>query len=942
MQAKEKIFILLGFLFGAMPPLVADSSLLLLKSDSIISAKNTQATLLYEDGFFYEAERMLKEVLELKKTYQPDNLQSIANTYTNLGILNKRTFRADLALDYYERAEMIFQKDKESLGRLAAVYYNISSLYYIKQNFYKAGRYIYEAKSILDTIEVPSYLNMALLYSLSSSIELKNNNEEKALQYFKIAEKEYSDNLESKLFIYDMIVHTYLFSERFKQHQEYVVEYLSLYKEYIDKTNSRNRLIYYYLYRGLYEYKIDPKNDQTLSDYLKALEILRGSYGNRHPLYNTVYTYIIKYFFNEGNYLLTLDYVQKAFMNLSNEFIIDDKYDNPDPDSFNDYDPVFFHLRYKILSLLYLHKEEGNINFLLEAKKNADYTLSLIEKLKWKYDHENHKYYISEAETEIFKIAEKINYDLFVLTGEEEYRNHAFELSERSKAFSLLINLRAEQAMEFGGIPPGLIRQESEVLQKISAFTEFVLEERNLEKPDNKKIRNWESSLFDLNKEHDQLIEFFEENYPEYYRLKYDTRVISSQLVQKELGKNEVILEYSLTDSLLFTYVLSNKETNIYQQRIDTSFRSLCLDFYKVITEQSFSYGVRETFRDYSRMGHQLYKLLIEPIKENIEGKNVILVPDGEISYVSFEALLTKPVDGDNFSYYNLPYLVLDHGFSNSFSATVYFMEPGARSKTTRQILAFAPSYINVNAQNTGFELLRQSDRERLIRIPGVKEEVEKISGFMDTDVYQDLAATESNFKRSAPYYKVLHLAMHTILDDVNPLYSKLAFTQMVDSIDDGFLHTYEIYNMQINADLAVLSSCNSGFGELQEGEGIQSLAQAFAYAGCPSILMTLWEVADKSTVELMERFYFYLDQGVSKSDALRLSKIDFLRNADQLKSNPFFWSSFVLVGDTDPIYTNKDLVHLMNLGILMLPLPLLWFFYRKSKKEGKNSRKLR
>ncbi|MGC9344967.1 MAG: CHAT domain-containing protein, partial [Bacteroidales bacterium] len=163
---------------------------------------------------------------------------------------------------------------------------------------------------------------------------------------------------------------------------------------------------------------------------------------------------------------------------------------------------------------------------------------------------------------------------------------------------------------------------------------------------------------------------------------------------------------------------------------------------------------------------------------------------------------------------------------------------------------------------------------------------------------------------------------------------SKLAFTQLVDTIDDGFLHTYEIYNMQINADLAVLSSCNSGFGELQEGEGIQSLARGFAYAGCPSILMTLWEVADNSTVELMEKFYYYLDMGYTKSEALHQSKIDFLANADELKSNPFFWSSFVLVGDTEPVYMKKSLVGIMNAGILLIPMPLLFFFYRNYRKK--------
>ncbi|MBE0653616.1 MAG: CHAT domain-containing protein [Bacteroidales bacterium] len=413
--------------------------------------------------------------------------------------------------------------------------------------------------------------------------------------------------------------------------------------------------------------------------------------------------------------------------------------------------------------------------------------------------------------------------------------------------------------------------------------------------------------------------------------MKYDTRVVSSTEVQNNLRKEEAIIEYSLSDSLLYTYVITNQNISVLEQKVDPSFRKLCLDYYQTITSQSFSYGVRKTFNDYSKQAYQLYKILIQPVEGLIEGRNIILIPDGEISYVSFDALLKEPVDAGLMNYYRLPFLIYDHGFSNSFSATLHFTDPVNKRNPRKNILAFAPSYSNINLQNvySGFELLRQNDFEKLIRIPGVKEEVKRISSFMDADVYQDFAATESNFRENAANYKVLHLAMHTILDDKNPLYSKLAFTQLIDSLNDGFLHTYEIYNMQLNAELAVLSSCNSGFGSLQEGEGIQSLARGFAYAGCPSILMTLWEVADNSTVELMEKFYHYLNMGYSKSESLHLSKIDFLSGADQLKSNPFFWSSFVLVGDSSPIYTKKSLISLMNLGILLIPLLVLLYFFR-------------
>jgi CHAT domain-containing protein len=904
--------------------------------DSLIKAKNREANELFKHGYYFDSEEVLREVLELKKKHFPNKLKNIGGSYSNLGILNKRTYRYEKAMEYYNKAEYIFKNMEDASPRLAAVYQNKSSLYHSMSNNYMFERYLNEAKAILDTIEIPYYIDMSDIYNSFAFLAMQKGNNEEGLSYFKMAEETEGPN--NKLRLYLSIVRTFLFKENLSEdYKSLILHYFEKFESAVVNTNDVEREIYYYLYRGVYQYKYEKNKELALDYYNKALDLMEIVFTPDHPVYPLAYFHLMYYFYKEKNYLLALDYIQKAFSSLSKDFKAIGNYNNPEVGSFNNYSLVLHFLQYKILSFLHLYTRDSNVNYLHQARINSDYTLTLMEDLKWKYDHEKHRYYISETETESFKIAEKINHELYKLTGEHKYIEKAFQLTERAKAFSLLINLREEQAMQFGGIPEDLINKEADIIQRISAHTEFILEEENTKSPSEEKIRNWENMLFNLNQEHEQLIEFFESNYPDYYRLKYDTRVMNSSQIEDKLRKDEVLLEYSLMDSILYTYVISSEKTMVRETKIDSSFRDKCLDFYNVITEQSFSYGVRETFREYVESGYELYEVLIKPIQNEIKGKNIILIPDGEISYISFEALLTEYVDPEDVSYYGLPYLVYDHGFSNSFSATVHFTEPSKQVKTKSGILAFAPSYSNISAQNTGFQLLRQDDMQKLIRIPGVKEEVRKISDFMNADVYMDISATESNFKNNAPDYKVLHLAMHAILDDNNPLYSKLAFTQLVDTTEDGFLHTFEIYNMQLNADLAVLSSCNSGFGELQEGEGMQSLARGFAYAGCPSILMTLWEVADHSTVELMERFYFYLDKGYSKNEALQRSKVDFLSNADQLKSNPFFWSSFVLLGDTEPIYTDKTYVHMMNLGILFIPLPILWLMfirYRKNEKE--------
>jgi CHAT domain-containing protein len=202
-------------------------------------------------------------------------------------------------------------------------------------------------------------------------------------------------------------------------------------------------------------------------------------------------------------------------------------------------------------------------------------------------------------------------------------------------------------------------------------------------------------------------------------------------------------------------------------------------------------------------------------------------------------------------------------------------------------------------------------DMEILFPLVGTIKEVQSINETVPSRVFINEKATEANFKKYASDYSVLHLAMHTIMRDDNPLNSLLAFTNVEeDSLEDNRLYAYEIYNLKLNAHMAVLSSCNSGLGEMKKGEGMMSLARGFIYAGCPSIIMTLWQVADKSSSELMTSFYKYLKRGRSKQEAMRLAKIDYLQKADDLTSNPYFWSGFVVLGDSSPIYNRSGLMY--------------------------------
>jgi CHAT domain-containing protein len=138
---------------------------------------------------------------------------------------------------------------------------------------------------------------------------------------------------------------------------------------------------------------------------------------------------------------------------------------------------------------------------------------------------------------------------------------------------------------------------------------------------------------------------------------------------------------------------------------------------------------------------------------------------------------------------------------------------------------------------------------------------------------------------------------------------------------------------MKLNARLAVLSACETGTGMLQKGEGVMSMARAFVYAGCPSIVMTLWQVEDKSGVKIMENFYYYLSKGKRKDVALRMAKLNHLESSDPLTSHPHYWLGYVNIGNPEPLKSSANKYFVLILVLIGLFLSGDWYRRKIQKK---------
>jgi CHAT domain-containing protein len=378
---------------------------------------------------------------------------------------------------------------------------------------------------------------------------------------------------------------------------------------------------------------------------------------------------------------------------------------------------------------------------------------------------------------------------------------------------------------------------------------------------------------------------------------------------------------------------MNRDAVKVHSQEYDSSFFNEIRLIRASVDPMALSKLNPDIFYQQQQAAYGLYRRLLEPGYDILEGKDLWVIPDDILGYVSFDLLLTSPPVKGRMDYSGLDYLIRNHQISYAYLATLSFELGADPSHHGREVVAFAPTYANLDTIPESRLISLRGMEKYLLPIRYAGEEMTLLSDLVDARIFREEQASESNFKRYAPDKDVIHLAMHTVIDDENPMFSKLAFTLGQEGEEDGLLNTYEIYGMEFDARLVVLSACNTGSGTLQRGEGIISLARAFMYAGVPGIVMTLWAVEDKSGYDIMEGFYQNLKQGMGRAEALRGAKLDYLAQADQLRSHPYFWAAYVSIGDDSPLYRKNKPPAIWIAGGLVV-IVLIYLIYRARRRE--------
>jgi CHAT domain-containing protein/tetratricopeptide (TPR) repeat protein len=553
---------------------------------------------------------------------------------------------------------------------------------------------------------------------------------------------------------------------------------------------------------------------------------------------------------------------------------------------------------------------ESPIPILKAAENYAEQTHQIIVNNKEGFFAAESKIGLSENSNSLYATGTGAALELYSLTSNAEYIDKALAHMSRGKSQLLLEQMGEMEALKGRSVPENLRQEFVLAIQKIDSLDLQIsalldidpLEERL---PPTLDIRiAWNDKLDSLKPQVAKFEKATEEE-------------VSVESIRKHYGLkgNKAFVEYLDSDSLIYALAISEKKV---------SFRKIIKDkvFYaaqnQLLNEVSKApqgdYSVH--LKNFGESSSQLYNALISPITEDL-GKfdQLIIVPDGKLNSLPFE-LLVSDWKGTATSFKDLNYLMTDVSVTHLLSSKLAFQNQ--EEKKGKGILGFG--YVGEGLTD---------ERSALGQLPGALEEIAFLKSRFTGDYFIGDEGTKQQFLKEADDYDIIHLAIHGKSDTTNRFKSSLVF----NGEKDYYLTSTDLYQTNLSSRLAVLSACETSIGQLSKGEGTFSIARGFTIAGVPSIVTTLWKVNDAAASKISQQFYENLEEGMTKDNALRKAKLQYLQQSDKLTESPFYWGHYVLIGDPSsielPSKTNRYLQMLLALMIIMA-LAAMYYLVRK------------
>ncbi|MBK8503480.1 MAG: CHAT domain-containing protein [Saprospiraceae bacterium] len=860
----------------------------------------------FEERYYHQAKNFYQKAVDLlegamyaRSLYRADALNKLGNYWREIKDFQRATPFFNEALEI--RRSVL----GEDALLVSDVYNNLGINYLYLGDFQKAMDLQLEAMRIrLLHVREPhdllgqTYNNLGQCYQDAGDLNL-------ALQTYQRALENYPDILKSASLRADVLLNlgtTYDDLGDLDRAIRYFNEALSI---YLKTDNLAAASICYNNLGNIWIQKDLP--DKALGFQFKALQASQSLYGEVHPdvaqsWYNLGLTYRID------------DQIDKAIDAFNSCFAALDFRPDADQklDRINAFQTLIFTL-YNMADMHYIkYLLSDDASHLQNALLQFEYADETLDYLRLRYESLGSKLNLVNNGHIIYEAAMNVLMELHRKTGEARYWHRAFKYAEKSKGLLLLDALQKSKADAFGDVPEEVLATMSALEREIADLEKQKHLTKQKHNDQQGATDSLDKELFSEKQKFSDYLREVNQKYPRYYELRYNPMIPSVPMIQQNiLEPGQTLIEYFLGSDLLI-FIVNQDEFQVVSVPLVSEFDYLLDTFGATIRHlhSVSSTHLMDNFQTYVQVAIQLYQYLLKPAERYLQ-KHLIIVPDERLGYLPFDALLTGPVDSLH-RFADHPYLIKSHYISYNYSASLLGeMKTGRSNSKVVKYLGFAPQFTGQNSPEGLTELLFNRD------------EIEEARSKLGGRIYQGDQATKANFIKQQSKYGIIHLATHGNVDPNSEDFSFLAFSQNAyQDPDDFLLYVREIYNLPVHAQLVILSACETGTGKLYQGEGVASIARSFSYAGARSLVATRWNVNDRTTNELIGLFLEGIKEQKPKDEAMQEAIVQYIGKQNDYYAHPFFWSSFMVIGDMRPVKFGTSLVFIgVAVGLLLLLL---------------------
>ncbi|NNC82995.1 MAG: CHAT domain-containing protein, partial [Flavobacteriales bacterium] len=753
---------------------------------------------------------------------------NLALMFEDLGnlIKSKEYYHENIRLSnlVIHRTDDPFLKDEMTMVR-SRTYGNLASLYHSLGEYGTSKGYLELALKDRTSLFEPDDPKLHVIQLQFAEIEISKGNYPKAEElikgYLDKCISNYGIHSEYSADALSDLARVYSLTERYKGADSLYTLALEGFKAVSDETSDPN-VAEALMSRGEMKMRLQ-QSENARADFIQARDIYAVNVGSENRKVAAARNEIARTLLAEWRY-------QEAISELESSIgILSDRLPK-DQDMVTQRRDPLPHLLPEAL-LLYAQAHRQSPDSSRSDQKALDHLQTAIQVLKANQTglrDEESRLLMLGAQRDVFDSALDIAYELHTSSPDDTDIQDLLQLTESNKTIILKDRLSSIQSMSFAGVPDSLLEREHFLLQRIS---------------DTSMDHEAADELNDLETEYVSLLDQMKSDHPRYFELRYGDRPLDMQSVLDLITPDQSIIAYALSKDHIYITLIDHEGTHITRVPKGDLKRDIQM-LHKGVTEHDME--------GYTAAAYRLYERLIAPMREHIQKDELLIVPDDELYTLNFEILLDQDPGPQDYIKH---LLIQDFTISYLLSLSTSIQFKGLDKRADRLALAMAPGFEDAlkDAYLNSVSDSSQVDQGFLHQIqqPFAVKTAHALGGLLQAEVKVGEEANESEFKQHAAQYEVIHLGTHTEINNVSPLYSKLILSK--SSSEDGYLHAYELYDMQLQAELAVLTACQTGVGQQESSEGVISLAHSFAYAGCPSIIMSLWDVDEQSTAIITE-----------------------------------------------------------------------------------------